>query len=114
MIYIFFYRWTDIELKRVIVMLRNPEFNAKNVDPDLHKRMQQAVDYGSIKSCIFFSDLPELHQKAVDLLNILQRYLPDKTGEKAKWNFKKAHSRPLDSAVGQFRQLFVPGPRGMY
>jgi hypothetical protein len=43
-------------------------------------------------SCIPISELPELHQKAVDLLDILQRYLPDKTGEKAKWNFEKAHS----------------------
>jgi hypothetical protein len=38
------------------------------------------------------SELPELQQKAVDLLDILQRNLPDKTGEKAKWNFEKAHS----------------------
>ena len=28
---------------------------------------------------------------AVDLLDLLQRYLPDKTGERAKWNFEKAH-----------------------
>jgi hypothetical protein len=27
------------------------------------------------------SELPELHQKAVDLLDILQQNLPDKTGE---------------------------------
>ena len=29
---------------------------------------------------------------AVDLLDILQENLPDKTGEKGKWNFEKAPS----------------------
>ena len=38
------------------------------------------------------SDLLALQQKAVDLLDLLQKNLPDKTGEKAKWNFEKAHS----------------------
>jgi hypothetical protein len=38
------------------------------------------------------ADLPELHQKAIDLLDLLQKNLPDKTGEKGKWNFEKAHS----------------------
>ena len=38
------------------------------------------------------SELPDLHQKAVDLLEILQQNLPDRTGEKGKWNFEKAHS----------------------
>jgi len=37
-------------------------------------------------------DLPDLQQMAVDLLDLLQRNLPNKTGEKAKWNFEKAHS----------------------
>ena len=40
------------------------------------------------QSRIPLSELPELHQKAVDLLDLLQRYLPDKTGEKSKWNFE--------------------------
>ena len=31
-------------------MLRNPEFDAKDVDPDLHKRMNKAVEDGRIKS----------------------------------------------------------------
>ncbi len=44
------------------------------------------------KSGIPESELPALQQKAVDLLDLLQKNLPDKTGEKAKWNFKKAHS----------------------
>ena len=38
------------------------------------------------------SELPDLHQKAIDLLDLLRKNLPDKTGEKAKWNFEKAHS----------------------
>ena len=38
------------------------------------------------------ADLPALQQKAVDLLDLLNKNLPDKTGEKAGWNFEKAHS----------------------
>ena len=38
------------------------------------------------------SQMPDVQQKAVDLLVLLQKNLPDKTGEKAKWNFEKAHS----------------------
>jgi hypothetical protein len=33
-----------------------------------------------------------LQQKAVDLLDLLKKNLPDKTGEKAGWSFEKAHS----------------------
>ena len=36
------------------------------------------------------SELPVLHQKAIDLLDLLQKNLPDKTGEKVKWSFEKA------------------------
>ena len=46
----------------------------------------------SRQSLIPEAELPDLQQKAVDLLDLLQRNLPDKTGEKAKWNFEKAHS----------------------
>ncbi len=38
------------------------------------------------------AELADLHQKAVELLDLLQTNLPDKTGEKAGWNFEKAHS----------------------
>ena len=38
------------------------------------------------------SELPALQQMAVDLLDLLQKNLLDKTGEKAKWNFVKTHS----------------------
>jgi hypothetical protein len=46
----------------------------------------------SCQSSIPESELPDWHQKAIDLLYILQHNLPDKTGEKSKWNFEKAHS----------------------
>ena len=46
----------------------------------------------SSQSGIPESELPELQQKAIDLLDLLKKNLPDKTGEKAKWNFEKAHS----------------------
>jgi hypothetical protein len=46
MIYIWLHRWTDIELKRVIAMLRNPELDTKDVHPDLHKRMQEGLGRG--------------------------------------------------------------------
>ncbi len=40
--------WTVAELKKVIVMLQNPEFDSKDIDPD-HQRMAKAVDDGCIK-----------------------------------------------------------------
>ena len=44
------------------------------------------------QSRIAEDELPGLQEKAVELLDLLQRNLPDKTGEKGKWNFEKAHS----------------------
>ena len=41
--------WTREELKKVIAMLHNPEFDSKDVDPDLHQRMHNAVLDGRIK-----------------------------------------------------------------
>ena len=35
----------------------------------------------TFQSSIVESELPELQQKAVDLLDMLQEYLPDKTGK---------------------------------
>jgi hypothetical protein len=54
----------------------------------------QCMDWNiaSRQSGIPESELPALQQKAIDLLDLLQKNLPDKTGEKAKWNFEKAHS----------------------
>ncbi len=73
----------------------------------------QCMDWNiaSRQSRIPESDLPHLHQKAIDLLDIIQRNLPDKTGEISKWNFEKAHNilhkvlrnRPM----GKLRQHFV-------
>ena len=42
-------RWTREELKKVIAMLHNPEFDSKDIDPDLHQRMHNAVLDGRIK-----------------------------------------------------------------
>ncbi len=54
--------------------------------------MMYVLVFTSTNVYIPFGAAPELHQKAIDLLDILQRYLPVKTIEKAKWNFVKAHS----------------------
>ena len=43
------YKWTVEELKKVITMLHDPEFDSKEVDPDLHRRMGKAVEDGRIK-----------------------------------------------------------------
>ena len=42
-------RWTKEELKKVIAILQSPEFDSKDIDPDLHKRMDKAVLDGRIK-----------------------------------------------------------------
>jgi hypothetical protein len=44
------------------------------------------------QSRIAEDELPGLQDKAVELLDLLKRNLPDKTGEKGNWNFEKAHS----------------------
>ncbi len=44
------------------------------------------------KSEISESELPALQQEALDLLDLLQQNVPDKTGEKAKCNFDKSLS----------------------
>jgi hypothetical protein len=46
---LYLFRWTAEELKKVIAMLRNPEFDSKDLDPDLHKRMEKAVEDGRIR-----------------------------------------------------------------
>ena len=54
----------------------------------------QCMDWNiaSRQSRVPEAELPELQEKAVAFLDLLQRNLPDKTGEKGKWNFEKAHS----------------------
>ena len=51
-------RWTVEALKKVIAMLRNPKFDSKEVDPDLHKRLEKAVHDGRIK-CFNMREGPE-------------------------------------------------------
>jgi hypothetical protein len=43
------FRWTAEELKKVIDMLRRPEFDSAQVNPDLQKRMNKAIEDGRIK-----------------------------------------------------------------
>ena len=38
------------------------------------------------------SELPGVHQAAVDLLELIKKNLPDKCGEASGWNFEKAYS----------------------
>ncbi len=38
-------RWTVEALKKVIAMLRNPEFDSKEVNPDLHKSRKYGHDW---------------------------------------------------------------------
>ena len=49
-------------------------------------------DPTTIHSRLGESELPEVHQAAVDLLELLKKNLPDKCGEASGWNFEKAHS----------------------
>ncbi len=50
MIYIWLHRWTDIELKRDIAMLHNPEFNAKDVD---HLPVHTCIYHLPVYACIY-------------------------------------------------------------
>ena len=43
------FRWTADKLKKVIDMLCQPEFDVGQIDPDLHKRMNKAIEDGRIK-----------------------------------------------------------------
>ncbi len=54
----------------------------------------QCLDWNiaSRQSRVPEAELPKLQEKAVAFLDLLQRNLPDKTGEKGKWKFEKAHS----------------------
>jgi hypothetical protein len=58
---------------------------------DVQDVLIQCMDWNisTRQSRIPLSEIPELQQKAVDLLDILQKNLPDKTGEKAKWNLRR-------------------------
>ncbi len=66
MIYVLCDRWKDIELKKTIEMLSRPEFDSKELDPDLHKRMQQAVQDGRIE-CFNLREGPADGDQGLDL-----------------------------------------------
>ncbi len=54
----------------------------------------QCMDWNIVsrQSRVPEAELPELQEKADAFLDLLQRNLTDKRGEKRKWNFEKAHS----------------------
>ena len=59
-------RWKEGGLKKTIEMLRRPEFDSKEVDPNLHKRMQKAVQDGRIK-CFNLREGPADGDQDLDL-----------------------------------------------
>ncbi len=69
------YKWTAEELKKVIALVRSPEFDSKEVDPDLQKRMEKAVLDGRIK-CFNMREGPQLEVGDQDL-NLWARELED-------------------------------------
>ena len=84
-------RWTQEELKKVIAMLQNPEFDSKDIDPDLHKRMDKAVQDGSIK-CFNMRESDadgdqDLHLWARELEDVVREILEDPVF-KGNQNFK--------------------------
>ena len=84
-------RWTQEELKKVIAMLQNPEFDSKDIDPDLHKRMDKAVQDGRIK-CFNMRESDadgdqDLHLWARELEDVVREILEDPVF-KGNQNFK--------------------------
>jgi hypothetical protein len=89
-----------------VLLMNGAISNAKAVSPlhclllvadpsnEIMEALIQCMDWNtaSRQTRIPESELPDLQQKAIDLLDLLQQNLPDKTGEKGKWNFEKAHS----------------------
>ncbi len=53
----------------------------------------KCMEWNIMTSCrsIPESELPEVHQAAMDLLDLLKSNVPDKCGEDSGWNFEKAH-----------------------
>jgi preprotein translocase subunit SecA len=56
------YKWTAEELEKLIALVRNPDFDSKDVDPDLHKRMEKAV----LEKLIALVRNPDFDSKDVD------------------------------------------------
>ena len=62
-------------------MLQNPEFDSKDIDPDLHKRMDKAVQDGRIK-CFNMRESDadgdqDLHLWARELEDVVREILED-------------------------------------
>ena len=84
-------RWTQEELKKVIAMLQNPEFDSKDIDPDLHKRMDKAVQDGRIK-CFNMRESDadgdqDLHLWAREIEDVVREIMEDPVF-KGNQNFK--------------------------
>ena len=74
-------RWKEGGLKKTIEMLRRPEFDSKEVDPNLHKRMQKAVQDGRIK-CFNLSEGPadgdqDLHLWTREFEDVVREIMED-------------------------------------
>jgi hypothetical protein len=93
------YKWTVEQLKKVIAMLRRPEFDSKEIDPDLHKRMGKAVLDGGIK-CFNMLDGPsdgdqDLNFWTRELEDVVREIMEDPV---FKGNQKHSFEMDLDEA----------------
>ena len=84
-------RWTQEQLKKVIAMLQDPAFDSKDIDPDLHKRMDKAVQDGRIK-CFNMRESEadgdqDLHLWARELEDVVREIMEDPVF-KGNQNFK--------------------------
>jgi hypothetical protein len=67
------YKWTAEQRKKWIELVRNSEFDSKDVDPDLHKPMEKAVLDGRIK----YFNMREGPADGDQVLNVWARELED-------------------------------------
>jgi hypothetical protein len=80
---------------------------------DIVEVLIQCMDWNitSHQSGIPESEMPDLQQKVVGLLALLQKSLPDKTGEKAKWNLKRPIAFCTRSAKLCCGETWITPPR---
>ena len=93
------YKWTAEQLKKLIALVRSPDFDAKDVDPDLHKRMEKAVLDGRIK-CFNMREGPkdgdqDLNLWARELEDVVREIMEDPI---FKGNQKYSFELDLDAA----------------
>jgi hypothetical protein len=79
------YKWTVEQLKKVIAMVSDPEFDSKAIDPDLHKRMEKAVEDGRIK-CLNMREGPadgdqDLNFWTRDMEDLVREIMEDLQGQ---------------------------------